>query len=214
MLANTSVERFLQNLSTLYESIDEGDSAWEAFLAGWYATFGDTPTTVADVVATLKKSETSSVKEAVHPDLLDALAGKGRTTPERKLGWLLRKHDGAIFGAYVLGRDGKEHQAIRWVVRRGESGSQGSLFGAEASPDEQNGGSQGSPGSHSGAEAPPGAPYTTPDNGQRPADSPGSPVWCCFWCKATHRFPRDGHWVCSGCHHTTPMEPREPGAEG
>ena len=218
MLANINVEGFLQNLSTLYESIDEGDSAWEAFLAGWHATFGDAPTTVADVCATLKKTETSPVKEAVHPDLLDALAGKGKVTPERKLGWLLRKHDGAIFGAYMLGRDGKQHQAIRWLVRRGESGSQGSQFGAEASLGAP--GSDGSQGSQSGAEAPPGAPYAVPETGQRPPtdcpDSPDSPppAWRCAWCRSTTRFDRGDHMVCGGCHAVIAREAREPGAEG
>jgi hypothetical protein len=189
VLAFMGVPGFLGNLGALYEDVDEDDTAWEGFLGAWFATYANTPTPVSAVVSVLKASETTSLKEAVPPELLEAVAGKGSL--ERKLGWALRKHADAIFGDYRLERAGKARStgnSILWRVSR--------VSGLSGFPP---------------AEEPPGNQQTAedvstrknPDNPEtREADDGPAPTWCCAFCRSTTRFEsrRAGGWVCGGCH--------------
>jgi hypothetical protein len=113
VLGFLNVPGFLGNLQALYVDVDEEDRAWEAFFAGWYATFKDEPRTVGDVAVKVKTEE-GQLREVILPDLLEALAGKGSF--ERKLGRALAKQVGAIFGDYRLDRAGTHQRAVLWRV--------------------------------------------------------------------------------------------------
>jgi hypothetical protein len=104
---------FLGNLGAFYDQVDEDDRAWEAFLTGWYEQFKSEPQTVA-TIAEVVRHEGDPLREALPPELLEALTGKGSF--ERKLGRALSKHVGAIFGKYRLDRAGEQQRAILWKV--------------------------------------------------------------------------------------------------
>jgi hypothetical protein len=188
VLAFVGIPGFLGNLAALYEDVDEDDTAWEGWLAAWYATYGDTPTPVATVVGVLKASEPTSLKEAVPPELLEAVAGKGSL--ERKLGWALRKHVDAIFGPYRLTRAGQASGACRgtlWRVIHDDGGGFGSSRGFS-----------GSIGSSANTDSPgPIGPDKTTETSETSAGG-----WVCSFCRSTTRFEsrRVGGWVCGGCH--------------
>jgi hypothetical protein len=113
MLGFLEIPGFLGNLGALYDQVDEDDHAWDAFLTGWHEQFMSEPQTAATIADTIR-SEGSPLREALPTELLDALTGKGSF--ERKLGWALSKHAGAIFGNYRLDRAGEQRRATLWRV--------------------------------------------------------------------------------------------------
>jgi hypothetical protein len=145
---------FLGNLGALYDQVDEDDRAWEAFLISWHTQFTSKPQTAATIADTVR-TEGNPLREALPAELLDALTAKGSF--ERKLGWALSKHDGAIFGEYRLDRAGDQQRAILWRVSFVSSVS----FSA----------SEPSPGAHSGTATD----DPTRTNSPNSQNSPGRP---------------------------------------
>jgi hypothetical protein len=113
MLNFLEIPGFLGNLGAFYDQVDEDDHAWEAFLAGLYCRYGTEPKTVATIAEAIR-AEGDPLREALPPELLDALTSKGSF--ERKLGRALSKHVGAIFGEYRLDRAGEQQRATLWKV--------------------------------------------------------------------------------------------------
>src|SRR5262249_20219790 len=105
---------FLGNLDALYDQVDEDDHAWDVFLTSCYEQFTSKPQTAATIADAIRTEGRNPLREALPPELLDALTGKGSF--ERKLGWALSKHVGAIFGKYRLDRAGEQQRATLWRV--------------------------------------------------------------------------------------------------
>jgi hypothetical protein len=109
ILAFAGVKGFLGNLTALYDQIDEEAGAWTVFFAAWHAHFSDAPTTVKQLTAALKVSD-SLLREALPPELAGALEGEGSFS--RRLGKALSARRDRIHGEMRLERAGDDKHAV------------------------------------------------------------------------------------------------------
>lgn len=121
ILAYAGVSGFLQNLSAIYERMDEDSPAWELFIAAWYARFGDQAVTVNELVQRLRQED--AFRETVPDPLgeeLDWLMSEWRNSFTRKMGKALRTRANTYYeGGLRLERAGDDAHAgvARWRVR-------------------------------------------------------------------------------------------------
>jgi hypothetical protein len=115
VLGHVGIGGFLENLSALYDVVDEEEVAWESFIAAWFARHGEAPVTVAELTAEIR-AESSRLRDVLPPELVEALSGRGSF--ERRLGRALGRRADAVFGTYRLRRVGKDAvaNALRWRV--------------------------------------------------------------------------------------------------
>ena len=93
MLSVMKINGFLANLDRQYEEADVEAPQWGAFLEKWHERFGETPLTVAELIAELEKNASApyidqTMRGCVPDEVLEAIAVRGKGN--QKLGQLLR----------------------------------------------------------------------------------------------------------------------------
>ena len=121
ILAFAGVDGFLGNMTVLYEQVDDDASAWEAFLASWFDTFGERAVRVAEIETEVSR-DASPLRDALPPELGTALEGKHFT---KSLGYALRARIDQVMGDLRLARAVKDEHAkvARWRVMRVTAGN-------------------------------------------------------------------------------------------
>jgi hypothetical protein len=114
---------------TRSESENPDQAKLAAMLEAWHATFGNTPTTVATVLAL-------SMQYPPCPLLAEAaieIAGQSGKVNGRMLGRWIERHSEQRRGGLRFVRAGKAHGVMRWqvlqTVERAEAGGLGGLGG-------------------------------------------------------------------------------------
>jgi hypothetical protein len=130
MLALAGAEGFLGNLTQLWSEADQSATEWEPFLRAWYAAYGDSAKTAAQVFLCVQRewSEFEHTYTCDEPEVRDTLPGdlanmgdkQGSFT--KQLGWALKQQVDARYGdeqyrvAYA-GQDSHTKVALWRVVR-------------------------------------------------------------------------------------------------
>ena len=115
ILAHAGVHDFLDNLTAMYDQIDDDGPAWEAFIRALAETFGDQAFRTADVVAAVE-----SDKQLAHalPDEFDTKAPLGSLA--RRLGKAFSKRRDVRYGKdgvrLTAAADDTHAKVNRWSV--------------------------------------------------------------------------------------------------
>jgi hypothetical protein len=119
------------------EELDDDESAWRSFLACWFATFGNDPVRVRELVDAIRPTMTAQGEPRSTP-LRDALPESLDDPDDRhlggRLGTALRERRDRIIGDYRLRRAGQDRhtKAHSWYVDRipaaeGADGAEGNF---------------------------------------------------------------------------------------
>lgn len=96
ILEHAGVGGFLDNLAAFHASADREAQAWEAFLTAWSTDVGETPMSVAELVARMKDMYGGHHLRDVLPDDLAGHFDNGQFS--KRLGMALRKRTGRHYG--------------------------------------------------------------------------------------------------------------------
>ena len=80
------VKEFLGNLDRLYATIDDDAPAWTAFLSAWDEAYGDSPITVAELIADLDRDDRRDLRDALPDDLATALDAESEGSRRKRFG--------------------------------------------------------------------------------------------------------------------------------
>jgi hypothetical protein len=90
IMAFAGVQKFLGNLSDLYDQADTEAKEWQTLLQIWHGVWGDKFLTVADILLTFREGK--EFQEALPHDV-DAILSRGGKSASTSLGIILKKHD-------------------------------------------------------------------------------------------------------------------------
>ena len=122
MLSVMKINGFLANLDRQYEEADVEAPQWGAFLEKWHERFGETPLTVAELIAELEKNASApyidqTMRGCAPDEVLEAIAVRGKGN--QKLGQLLRyRKDTRYHSGCMLVRAGARNHAVQWAALR------------------------------------------------------------------------------------------------
>jgi hypothetical protein len=126
ILAHASIPGFLQNLRTLYETLDEVNTQWAMFFQAWHHTYGTRPLVLSEVVNDLRSGQVTyqALRDLLPEDLRDDLFARGEigvSRLQRRLGNAFKRLVDRYFeGDYHLEKAGGAHRAIKWRVLCGD----------------------------------------------------------------------------------------------
>jgi hypothetical protein len=119
ILSHAGITGFLGNADHFYQRVDEVPVEMELFLSTWHRLRGDEPFTTSELIRALDEGD--ALSETAPTVITEALVGTGHhtRTAANRLGKVLRKYAGTIFGEYRLEREGTDptKKVARWTVR-------------------------------------------------------------------------------------------------
>ena len=106
ILAHAGIEGFLGNADQFYRRVDEGAVEMELFLSTWHQIFQEHPITSGEVVE--QYIHKNALCEVMPTVITEVIAGRDvhPQNAANRIGKVLRKHTGIIFGDYRLERKG------------------------------------------------------------------------------------------------------------
>jgi len=121
VLAHIGVETFLGNLEALYDSADEEEAQWAAFLPALEERFGQEPFTITRLCKVILDEPSSRLRESL-PDSLAAVASPERRSGlSTRLGKAFAKRRNVVYGEDLrierVGDDAHSKAAL-WGLRR------------------------------------------------------------------------------------------------
>lgn len=90
IMAFAEVQKFLGNLSDLYDQADTEAKEWQTLLQVWHEVWGDKFLTVADILVAFREGKSF---QEVLPHDVDAILTRGGKSASTSLGIILKKHD-------------------------------------------------------------------------------------------------------------------------
>jgi len=90
IMAFAEVQKFLGNLSDLYDQADTEAKEWQTLLQVWHEVWGDKFLTVADILVAFREGKSF---QEVLPHDVDAILSRGGKSASTSLGIILKKHD-------------------------------------------------------------------------------------------------------------------------
>jgi hypothetical protein len=126
ILVHAGVPGFLQNLRTLYDTLDEVTMQWGIFLNAWHQTYGSRALLLSEVIADLRSGHEAyrELRECMPEDFLDDLTVKNEKGPsrlQRRLGNAFKKFVDRYFQDDLhVEKAGEAHHAIKWRVLQGD----------------------------------------------------------------------------------------------
>jgi hypothetical protein len=140
ILAHAGIPGFLGNLNALYDAHDEATTQWAIFLRAWHRVYGAQLMVISTVIADMRSGDEAyrELRQCLPEDFLEDLYGKSEKGPyrlQRRLGNILKKLVERHFEDDLhIVKAGKEHQAIKWRVLKGNEAQSNSDQAAD-SPD-------------------------------------------------------------------------------
>jgi hypothetical protein len=108
ILDHAEIPGFLDNRRELFEEADDEGETWRAFAAAWWDQHGSSPVKASQLFELATESGLN--------------LGRGTEQSQKvKLGTLIKKQRGRIFGAYRLEKAGTTRRAALWRLQKGES---------------------------------------------------------------------------------------------
>jgi len=90
IMAFAEVQKFLGNLSDLYDQADTEAKEWQTLFQVWHEVWGDKFLTVADILVAFREGKSF---QEVLPHDVDAILTRGGKSASTSLGIILKKHD-------------------------------------------------------------------------------------------------------------------------
>jgi hypothetical protein len=129
ILAQAEVPGFLENLSALYDQLDETTTQWSRFLHAWHDCYGVQPQLLSEVVANLRHDQDPHrvLRECLPEEFVEDLATKTdrrASRLQRRLGNAFKKLVDRYFPDDLhIEKAGEVHRATKWCVLKGQEGT-------------------------------------------------------------------------------------------